>query len=71
MTFSPDATAGSWTQTSEVRRVQRRTLKTLAMAQIRLVLDALLDASPLRVVERRAARGVLIPSYARLVVARA
>lgn len=34
MTFSPDATAGSWTQTSEVRRVQRRTLKTLAMAQI-------------------------------------
>ncbi|MCU1413881.1 MAG: cytochrome [Microbacteriaceae bacterium] len=39
----------------------------LAMAQIRLVLDALLDAAPnARVVSRRAARGVLIPSYLRV-----
>lgn len=41
----------------------------LAMAQIRLTLDALLDAGPLRVVSRDAARRVLIPSYASLVVA--
>lgn len=36
----------------------------LAMAQIRLTLDALLRSSDLRVVSRRPARGVLIPSYA-------
>jgi len=43
----------------------------LAMAQIRLTLDALLDAGQLRIDSRRAARGVLIPSYASLVVSRA
>jgi cytochrome P450 len=45
----------------------------LAMAQIRLVVDALLDAAPLgdlRVVSRRAARGVLIPGYSRVVIGR-
>jgi len=35
----------------------------LAMAQIRLVVDALLDAGPLQISSRAAARGVLIPSY--------
>ena len=35
----------------------------LAMAQIRLTLDAVLDAGPVRIPSRRAARGVLIPSY--------
>lgn len=40
----------------------------LAMAQIRLTLDALLDAAPLRISSRSAARGVLIPSYESLVV---
>ncbi len=35
----------------------------LAMAQVRITLDALLDAAPLRVASRAAARGVLIPSY--------
>jgi cytochrome P450 len=40
----------------------------LAMAQIRLTLDALLDAAPLRISSRAPARGVLIPSYASLVV---
>lgn len=43
----------------------------LAMAQIRLTLDALLDAGELRIEQRRVARGVLIPSYASLVVSRA
>jgi cytochrome P450 len=43
----------------------------LAMAQIRLTLDALLDAGELRVDARRVARGVLIPSYASLEVSRA
>lgn len=43
----------------------------LAMAQIRLVLDALLDAGELRVADRRPARGVLIPGYASLEVQRA
>lgn len=42
----------------------------LAMAQIRLTLDAVLDAGPVHIESRRAARGVLIPSYATLVVAR-
>jgi cytochrome P450 len=45
----------------------------LAMAQIRLVVDALLGAAPLgdlRVVSRRAARGVLIPGYSRVVIGR-
>ncbi|CAN5608619.1 cytochrome P450 [soil metagenome] len=42
----------------------------LALAQVRLVLDALLDAGPLRIQHRRAARGVLIPSYATLTVSR-
>lgn len=41
----------------------------LAMAQIRLTLDALLDAGPVRIASRRVARGVLIPAYASLVVA--
>jgi cytochrome P450 len=40
----------------------------LAMAQIRLTLDALLAAGPLRIESRAAARGVLIPSYRSLVV---
>ena len=40
----------------------------LAMAQIRLVLDALLDAGELRIASRAPARGVLIPSYASLSV---
>lgn len=40
----------------------------LAMAQIRVTLDALLETPSLRVVSRRAARGVLIPSYASLVL---
>lgn len=35
----------------------------LAMAQIRLTLDALLETGPLRIVDRAPARGVLIPSY--------
>ncbi len=43
----------------------------LAMAQIRLTLDALLETRSLRVVSRRAARGVLIPAYASLVLQRA
>jgi cytochrome P450 len=45
----------------------------LAMAQIRLVVDALLDAAPagdVRVVSRAPARGVLIPSYAGVVIGR-
>jgi cytochrome P450 len=41
----------------------------LAMAQTRATLGAVLDAGPVRIVSRRAARGVLIPSYASLVVA--
>lgn len=40
----------------------------LAMAQIRLTLDALLDAGELRIADRAPARGVLIPSYSRLSV---
>ncbi len=42
----------------------------LAMAQIRLMLGAVLDASPVRIVSRRPSRGVLIPSYSTLVIAR-
>ena len=42
----------------------------LAMAQTRATLGALLAAGPLRIASRRAARGVLIPSYASLVVQR-
>jgi len=42
----------------------------LAMAQIRLTLDALLASPSLRVISRRPARGVLIPSYASLVLGR-
>jgi cytochrome P450 len=42
----------------------------LAMAQIRLTLDALLETPDLRVLSRRPARGVLIPSYASLVLDR-
>jgi len=38
----------------------------LAMAQIRITLDALLARPAVEVAERRAARGVLIPSYASL-----
>jgi len=41
----------------------------LAMAQIRLALDALLAHPGLHIVHRRPARGVLIPSYAELEVA--
>ena len=41
----------------------------LAMAQIRLTLDALLDSGDLRIVSRSTARGVLIPSYSSLKVA--
>ena len=40
----------------------------LAMAQIRLTIDALLDAGPLTIESRSTARGVLIPSYRSLVV---
>ena len=43
----------------------------LAMAQIRLTLDALLATPSTRVVSRRASRGVLIPSYSSLVLERA
>lgn len=41
----------------------------LAMAQIRLTLDAILAAGNVHIVRRSTARGVLIPSYASLVVA--
>ncbi len=41
----------------------------LAMAQVRATLDAVLDAGGVGVVDRAPARGVLIPSYERLVVA--
>lgn len=41
----------------------------LAMAQVRATVDAVLDAGGASVVDRAPARGVLIPSYARLVVA--
>jgi hypothetical protein len=41
---------------------------SLAMAQVRVTLDALLAAGPLEIVSRRAARGVLIPSYVALEV---
>lgn len=40
----------------------------LAMAQVHATLAPLLESPALRVVERAVARGVLIPSYARLVV---
>jgi cytochrome P450 len=43
----------------------------LAKAEAAAVVGAVLDAAPLRVVGRRAARGVLIPTYRRLVVRRA
>jgi cytochrome P450 len=43
----------------------------LAMAQIRLTLDALLETPTLRVAARRPSRGVLIPSYAALQLERA
>jgi cytochrome P450 len=42
----------------------------LALAQTRLTLGALLDAGPLRVTDRKVARGVLIPSYASLRIER-
>ncbi|MEU4805599.1 cytochrome P450 [Actinosynnema sp. NPDC023587] len=42
----------------------------LANAEIRAVLDAVLDSTPLTVVDRRAARRVLIPGYERLVLRR-
>lgn len=42
----------------------------LAMAEIRAVVRTLLDAAPLEILRRRSARGVLIPSYRHLVVAR-
>jgi cytochrome P450 len=40
----------------------------LAMAQIRMTLDALLEVPALRVVSRRESRNVLIPSYSSLVL---
>lgn len=40
----------------------------LAQAEIRAVLEAVLDVAPLSVVDRKAARGVLIPGYERLVL---
>ncbi|TDC40811.1 cytochrome P450, partial [Actinomadura sp. KC345] len=40
----------------------------LAMAQIRMVARTLLDAGPLRITRRSAARGVLIPTYRHLAV---
>jgi cytochrome P450 len=40
----------------------------LAMAQVRRTLDVLLARPEVRIVERAASRGVLIPSYARLVL---
>ncbi len=40
----------------------------LAMAQVRVTLGALVAAGPLEIVSRRAARGVLIPSYSRLAI---
>ena len=40
----------------------------LAMAQIRITIDALLDAGPLTIEKRSTARGVLIPSYRELIV---
>ncbi|CAN5378201.1 cytochrome P450 [soil metagenome] len=43
----------------------------LAMAQIRVTMDALLASPMLRVVSRTPSRGVLIPSYASLVLERA
>jgi cytochrome P450 len=43
----------------------------LAMAQIRLTLDALLETPTLRIAARRPSRGVLIPSYASLELERA
>ncbi|GAB2810099.1 cytochrome P450 [Actinocorallia aurea] len=43
----------------------------LAHAEIRAVMRALLDHAPLEIVSRRAARGVLIPTYASLKVRRA
>jgi cytochrome P450 len=43
----------------------------LAKAEATAVVGAVLDAAPVRVVARRAARGVLIPTYRRLVVRRA
>ncbi|RII43743.1 cytochrome P450 [Galactobacter valiniphilus] len=42
----------------------------LAMAQAHLLLGALAAVPELRIVEREAARGVLIPAYARLIVQR-
>lgn len=42
----------------------------LAMAQIRIALDALLSSPDVRVVSRRPARGVLIPAYRELVLQR-
>ncbi|WP_155385155.1 cytochrome P450 [Catellatospora paridis] len=42
----------------------------LAMAEIRAVARTVLAAAPLRIVRRRAARGVLIPTYRELVVSR-
>ncbi|CAN7317834.1 cytochrome P450 [Terrabacter sp. LjRoot27] len=43
----------------------------VARAELRAVLTALADAGPWTVVDREPARGVLIPTYRRLVVARA
>ncbi|GIF95869.1 cytochrome P450 [Catellatospora citrea] len=42
----------------------------LAMAEIRAVARTVLAAAPLRIVRRRAARGVLLPTYRELVVSR-
>ncbi|WP_119729096.1 cytochrome P450 [Thermomonospora amylolytica] len=42
----------------------------IAMAEVRAVASTVLDAAPLTVVRRRAARGVLIPTYREFVVRR-
>ncbi|SEF81520.1 Cytochrome P450 [Thermomonospora echinospora] len=42
----------------------------LAMAEVRAVARTVLDAAPLTVTHRRAARGVLIPTYRRFVIRR-
>lgn len=42
----------------------------LAIAEIRTLLDVLVEAAPLEIVRRKVARGVLIPAYRSLVVRR-
>ncbi len=42
----------------------------LAIAEIRTLLDVLVEAAPLQIVQRKVARGVLIPAYRTLVLRR-